>query len=133
MELKVGPCNLLYVLKTAMKMIRWMCIVDCRLVKNWESLYDLKLWAELVWTWAELVWTWAELVWTCAEEKIEKWVNNCMRIRVEGRKPVGRPRETWLENVEADMAELEIDKEDIHDRKKCYEQEVKLYRKTDNE
>ena len=35
--------------------------------------------------------------------------------RVEGRRPVGR---TWLESVEADMAELEIDKEDVHDRKK---------------
>ena len=35
---------------------------------------------------------------------------------VEGRRPVGRPRKTWLESVEADMAELEIDKEDVHDR-----------------
>ena len=25
---------------------------------------------------------------------------------------------TWLENVEADMAELEIDKQDAHDRSK---------------
>ena len=25
---------------------------------------------------------------------------------------------TWLESVEADMAELENDKEDVHDRKK---------------
>ena len=33
--------------------------------------------------------------------------------RVEGRRPVGRPRKTWLESVEADMAELEIDKEDV--------------------
>ena len=31
---------------------------------------------------------------------------------VEGKRPVGRPRSTWLESVEADMAELEIDKED---------------------
>ena len=30
--------------------------------------------------------------------------------RVEGRRPVGRPRKTWLESGEADMAELEIDK-----------------------
>ena len=29
-----------------------------------------------------------------------------------------RPRRTWLESVEADMAELEIDREDVHDRKK---------------
>ena len=31
--------------------------------------------------------------------------------RVEGRRPVGRPRKTWLGSVEADMTELEIDKE----------------------
>ena len=29
-----------------------------------------------------------------------------------------KPRKTWLESVEADMAELEIDKEDVHDIKK---------------
>ena len=37
-----------------------------------------------------------------------------LEIRVEG----GRPRKTWLDNVEVDMAELEIDREDIHDRRK---------------
>ena len=38
-------------------------------------------------------------------------MKKCMEYRVEGRRPVGRPRKTWLESVE-DMAELEIDKED---------------------
>ena len=55
-------------------------------------------------------------------------VKKCMEFRVEGRRPVGRPRRTWLESVEADMAKLEIDKEDAQDRKKmekeCYEEEV---------
>ena len=46
----------------------------------------------------------------------EDWVKKCMEYRVEGRRPVGRPRKTWLESVEAHMAELEIDKEDVHDR-----------------
>ena len=41
-----------------------------------------------------------------------------MEYRVEDRRPVGRPRKTWLESVEVDMAELEIDKEDDHDRSK---------------
>ena len=41
-----------------------------------------------------------------------------MEIRVEGRRSIGRRRETWLENVEADMTELKIDKEDIRDGKK---------------
>ena len=39
-------------------------------------------------------------------------------FRVEGRAPVGRPRRTWLECVEVDMAKLEIDREDAHDRNK---------------
>ena len=41
---------------------------------------------------------------------------------VEGRRPVGRPvgrpRRTLLKSVEADMAELQIDKEYVDDRKK---------------
>ena len=48
----------------------------------------------------------------------EDGVKKCKEYRVEGRRPVGRPRKTWLESVEADMAELEIDKEDVHDRNK---------------
>ena len=40
------------------------------------------------------------------------WVKKCMEFVAEGRRPVGRSRRTWLESVEADMAELEIDKED---------------------
>ena len=43
-------------------------------------------------------------------------MKKCMEYRVEGRRPVGRPRKTWLESVEADMAELEIDKEDVNHR-----------------
>ena len=41
-----------------------------------------------------------------------------MEYRVEGRRSVGRSRKTWLESVEAVMAELENDKEDVHDRRK---------------
>ena len=44
-------------------------------------------------------------------------VKKCMDVRVESI-PVGRSRITWLESVEADMAKLEIDKEDVHDRNK---------------
>ena len=51
------------------------------------------------------------MVWTCDKD----WVKKCMEYRVEGRRPVGRPRKTLLESVEA---ELEIDKEDVHDRSK---------------
>ena len=38
------------------------------------------------------------------------WVKKCMEYRVEGRRLVGRPKRTWLESVEADMAEPEINK-----------------------
>ena len=48
----------------------------------------------------------------------EDWVKKCMEYRVEGRRTVGRSRKTWLESVEANMAELDIGREDIHDRKK---------------
>ena len=48
----------------------------------------------------------------------EDWVKKCMEYRVEGRRLVGKPRKTWLKSVESDMAELEIDKEDVHDRRK---------------
>ena len=53
------------------------------------------------------------MVWTCDED----WVKKCMEYRVEGRRPVGRPRKTWLKSVKADMAEHEIDKDDVHDRR----------------
>ena len=39
----------------------------------------------------------------------EDWVKKCKEFKVECRRPVGRPRTTWLDSVEADMAELEID------------------------
>ena len=48
----------------------------------------------------------------------ENWMKKCMKPRVEGRRPVGRPRRTSLESVDAGMAQLEIDREDVHDRKK---------------
>ena len=42
----------------------------------------------------------------------------CMEYRVEGRRPVGRPRRTWLESLEQVIAEFEIDREDVYNRKK---------------
>ena len=48
----------------------------------------------------------------------EDWVKKCMEFRVEGSRPIERPIRTWLGSVEVDMAELEIDKEVVHDRKK---------------
>ena len=70
------------------------------------------------------------MVWKCDDD----WVKKCMEFRVEGRRPVGRPRRTWVESVEADMAELEIGKEDVHDMKKWrrnFMKKIQLYRKKD--
>ena len=50
--------------------------------------------------------------------RIKIYIYIYMEIRIENGRPVGRSRKSWLENVEADMAELEIDREDIHYRKK---------------
>ena len=46
------------------------------------------------------------------------WVKKSMEYRVEGSRPAGRQGMTWLESVEADMAELEIDTEDVYAKKK---------------
>ena len=48
----------------------------------------------------------------------EDWMKKCMEHIVEGKRPVGKPRRTLLESVEADIADLEIDREGVHDRKK---------------
>ena len=45
----------------------------------------------------------------------EDWVKKCMELLKA--EDCLRPIRTWLESVEADMAELEINKEDAHDRK----------------
>ena len=56
-----------------------------------------------------------------------------MEIKIEGK----RLRRIWLDSVEleADMAAPEIDREDVHNRKKmemkCYKKEAQPYRKTD--
>ena len=52
-------------------------------------------------------------------------MKKCMEFKVEGIRLVGRPRRTWLESVDVDMAELEIDKEDVHDRMKWRENVMK--------
>ena len=87
--------------RAEMQMIRWMCSISMKDRRTNEEL-------------RRLVGVESEMVWTCDED----WVKKCMEYRVEGRRPVGRARRTWLESVEAAMAKLEIEKEDVHDRKK---------------
>ena len=61
------------------------------------------------------------MVWTCDEDWVKKFT-----FRVEGRRPVGRPRRTWLEGVGAAMAELAIGREDGHDIKKWRNDAMKI-------
>ena len=56
----------------------------------------------------------------------EDWAKKCMEFKVEGRRPVGRPRRTWLESVEVDMQSLRSTME-----RACYEEKVQPYRKMD--
>ena len=44
----------------------------------------------------------------------ENCVKKCMESRVEGKILFETPRRIWLESVEADMAELEIEREDVY-------------------
>ena len=65
----------------------------------------------------------------------EYWVKKCMEFRVEDKILFGRPRRrAWLESVESvsdmphHMPELEIDKEDVHHRKKWRRNVMKIQR-----
>ena len=100
-----------------MQMIRWMCGISlkdmCR--RTTEELRSL-VGVEPITTFIRS----GRLIWYghVMRKGDEAWVKKCMEYRAEGRRAIGRPRKTWLESVEADMAELEIDKEDVHDRRK---------------
>ena len=95
-------------------MIRWMCGISMKERSN-EELGRL-VGVEPI----TIVIRSGRLRWYghVTRKRDEDWVNKCMKFRVGGSRPVGRLRRTWLESVEADMAELEIDKEGVHDRKK---------------
>ena len=98
-----------------MQMIRWMCGVSMKDKKTSEELRKL-VGVEPITT----VIRSGRLRWYghVIMKNDEGWVKKCMEIRFEGRRLVGRPRRTWLESVETDMAELEVDREDVHDRMK---------------
>ena len=102
-----------------MQMIRWMCGIS---LKDRRTDEELRRMVEVqpITTFmrgGRLRW-YGHVMWKGDED----WVKKCMEYRGEGRRPLGRPlgrpRKTWVESVEADMAELKIDKEDVHDRRK---------------
>ena len=90
-----------------MQMIRWMCGISLKDRRTTEELRRL-VGVEPITTFIRSGRpTWYGHVMRKGDED---WVKRCMECRVEGRRPVGRPRKTWLESVEAYMAELEIDR-----------------------
>ena len=105
-----------------MQMIRWMCGISMKDIWTNEELRRL-VGVEPI----TPVIKSGRLRWYghVMRKSDEDWVKKCMEYRVEGRRSVGRPRRSWLESVEAVMAEFEIDKEDVHDRKKRRENVMK--------
>ena len=101
--------------RAEMQMIRWMCSSSLKDRRTNEELRRL-VGVEPIITFIRS----GRLRWYghVMRKGDEDWVKKCMEYRVKGRRPIGRPRKTWLESVEADMAELEIDKEDVHNRSK---------------
>ena len=117
--------------RAEMQMIRWMCGISLKDRRTNEEMRRL-VGVEPITTFIRSGrLRWYGHVNDVMRKGDEDWVKKCMGYRVEGRRPVGRPRKTWLENVEADMAELEIDKEDVHDRSK-WRRNVNVMRRKSN-
>ena len=107
--------------RAEMQMVRWMCGISLKDRRSTEELRRM-VGVEPITTFIRS----GTLRWYghVMRKSDEDWEKKCMEYRVEGRRPVGRPRKTLLESVEADMAELEIDK-DVHDRQKWRRNVVK--------
>ena len=86
-----------------MQMIRWMCGIS---LKDRRTNEELRRLVEPITTFIR----------SGRLRRYGQVMRKGMEYRVEGRRPVERPSKTWRESLEADMAKLEIDKEDVHDR-----------------
>ena len=102
--------------RAEMQMIRWMCGISLKDRTTNEELIRL-VGVEPITTFMRG----GRLRWYghVMRKGDEDWVKKCLGFRIEGKRPVGRPRKTWLESIEADMAELEIDKEEFHYLRYC--------------
>ena len=94
-----------------MQMIRWRCGISLRDRRTNEELRRL-VGVEYITTFIRS----GRLRWYghVMRKRDEDWVKDCMEYRVEGRRPVGRPRKIWLESVEVDMVDLEIDMKEVN-------------------
>ena len=100
--------------RAEIQMIRWMCGISMKDTRTTEELRKLIRVEHITTVIRNDRLSWYGHVMSKSDED---WVRKCMKYRVEGRRPVGRPRRTWLESVEADIAEFGIDRY-FHDRKK---------------
>ena len=64
------------------------------------------------------------MVWSCGEERKRGLSGKCMYVEeVEGARPRGRPRKTWLELVKNDMKGLGVARADALD---CHAWSMKI-------
>ena len=101
--------------RAEMQMIRWSCGISLKDRRTNEELRRL-VGVEPITTFIRG----GRLRWYdhVMRKDDEDWVKKCMEYRFEGRRPVWRLIKTWLERAEVDKTELEIDKEDAHDKSK---------------
>ena len=97
MEMRLDPVDVGLKFKRAeMQMIRWMCGIS---LKDRRTSVELRrlVGVEPITTFIRG----GRLRWYghVMRKGDEDWVKKCMEYRVEGRRPIGRPRRTWLESV----------------------------------
>ena len=99
--------------RTEMRMVRWMCGVSLKDRRTNKELRD-SLQIENI---TEVVRR-ARLRWYGHVERKdqENWVKRSTQIEVEGNRPAGRPKKTWLQTVKADCKQLKINPKDASNR-----------------
>ncbi|MBJ5627073.1 hypothetical protein JGG67_22900, partial [Salmonella enterica subsp. enterica serovar Derby] len=101
--------------RTEMRMIRWMCgaklsdrraSAELREQVGVEAVSDVLRRNRLRW-------------FGHVERKAhDDWVKKCTVMEVEGKRPKGRPRKTWMEVVRNDMKQMHLVSTDAQDRQK---------------
>jgi hypothetical protein len=101
--------------RAEMRMIRWMCGVSLR-----EKIPSVKLRERMGVEPIKEVIRRNRLRWFGHVERKddEDWVKRCTSFEVEGPKPKGRPKKTWMELVRNDMVSKGLRREDAQDRVK---------------
>ena len=101
--------------RTEMRMIRWMCGVSLRERKTSAELRE-RIGVEAIGVLVRR----NRLRWFGhVERKVEDdWVKRCTVMEVEGTRPRGRPKKTWMEVVADDMRRMGLTPEDAQDRRK---------------